>query len=240
MHMMDCKDSAALSFGGARAFLLQDDRLGDNRAQRLATINARRIAHYARRPGVARLPKVLLGNVYNDGWADLHGPAFKAAITRQAAPFFNELLSHYCSSDEPLDECLRLNMASLDDMYNLLYSMSLFPSDADLIALRTAVQSYGTSYQRLRELARRRRIQAFPVRPKVHKSQHISFLAECINPTAIQCYSEESQMGIVSKTWKGSVRGCYRDVVQRNVLVKRLTALLLRFELVPLPHGFRR
>jgi hypothetical protein len=145
MHMMDCKGSAGLSFGGALVSMLQDERVGNNQAQRMATINDRRMNHYDGRPGVARLPKILLANVWHDGWADLHGPAFKAAITRQAAPFFRELVCHYCSSDAPLDECLRLNMSSLDDMYRLLYEMPLLPSDADLVPLRIAVQSYGTS-----------------------------------------------------------------------------------------------
>ena len=38
-------------------------------------------------------------------------------------------------------------------------------------------------------------------------------------------------MGELVKTWQGSKAGRYFQVVQTTVLVKRLTGLLLRFEL---------
>ena len=234
MHLMDCKGSAALTYGGIIAFLLQDDRLGTNRLERLATINDRRLLHYARRPGVSRLPKIFLSNVTADGWADLHGPAFKAAITRQAAPFFDELVCQYCASDEPADVLLRSVAGNLNSIYRVLYAAPLFPSDADLRELRGVVQAFGTSYQRLHELSRRLHRMAFIVKPKIHKAQHLPLYAACINPTAVQCYAEESQMGTTVKCWKGSVAGRYKAVVQLVVLVKRVIALLLRFELAVL------
>ena len=67
--------------------LLYDDRVGANRAERLRKIDADRLAHYAGRPGAYRLPKIFWKNVLLDGWANLHGQVFKAAIMRSAAPF---------------------------------------------------------------------------------------------------------------------------------------------------------
>lgn len=47
----------------------------------------------------------------------------------------------------------------------------------------------------------------------------------------MQVYAEESLMGSVTGTWRGSARGRYKHVVQEVVLIKQLTGVLLRFEL---------
>lgn len=231
MHLADCKGVAALTFGGVLMHLLRDARLGQSKAARLDRINAERQAHYNQRPGVATLPRIMMGNVVQAGWGDLHGPAYKAANTRQASPFFRELVHKFCVSGSPCDQCLRSVVASLDNVYAVLYSAGAFLTQDSMETLRAHVLEFGLSYQRLRELSRRSEVSAFPVRPKIHKFQHIPFLAEFINPRVVQAYGEESLVGTVTKTWKGSVAGRYRARVQEMVLVKRVTALLLRFEL---------
>ena len=40
-------------------------------------------------PGEIHLPVIKESNLRKDGWGDLHGPAFKSAITRHAAGFSN-------------------------------------------------------------------------------------------------------------------------------------------------------
>ncbi len=72
---------------------------------------------------------------------------------------------------------------------------------------------------------------AFPVTPKTHKVQHLPLLTACINPVRVQMYSEESMMGSVTRTWRGSKRGQYRQSVQMAGLTKQATGVLLRFEL---------
>ena len=231
MHLVDCNGVAALVFGGVLRFMLTDIRLGPNRDVRLGVVNRDRAAHYRERPGTNRLPEVYWKNVLSDGWANLHGPAFKAAIVRSAAPFFAELTAKYCTTDSASDECLRGVTSSLAEYYTILYGEPMFLQAPVLDRLQKVCDDFGLYYQRLRELSRRSGVLAFPVRPKVHKFLHIPSIAASINPRCCQCYAEESCVGTVAKTWAGSKKGRYLQSVQRVVLVKRLLALLLRIEL---------
>ena len=90
---------------------------------------------------------------------------------------------------------------------------------------------FGENYQKLRDWARDAGQLAWPVRPKVHKMQHLPQCCAVINPTAVQVYGEESLVGTTVRVWKKSMAGRYTGVVQRNVLVKRLTGLMCHFEL---------
>ena len=129
------------------------------------------------------------------------------------------------------DATLRAVVAALDDLYNELYDAPMFPPDPTVARVRQLCLDFGKAYQRMRELSRRSGIYAFAVTPKTHKVQHIPKLATCINPVRVQVYAEESMMGSVTSTWRGSKHGRYRKVVQNVVLVKQLTGVLLRFEL---------
>ena len=126
---------------------------------------------------------------------------------------------------------LRALVAALDDLYNVLYDAPMFPPDASVHQVRQLCLDFGKAYQEMRELSRRSGIYAFAVTPKTHKVQHLPKLTTCINPTRVQVYSEESMMGSVTGTWRGSARGRYKQTVQKIVLVKQLTGVLLRFEL---------
>ena len=231
MHLLECKGVSGLVFGSVLLWLTRDSRLGGNRDERLAAINTLRLLHYRARPGEVVLPKIYLSNITRDGWGNLSGPAYKAAITRHAAPFFRELVCRYCVGTRATDVCMRSIVVALDDMYTLLYQAPMFLTDDQELRFRTLVLDFGRPYTRLRELSRRSGVFGFSVTPKVHKVQHLPLLARCINPTRVQVYSEESMMGVVTKTWRGSARGRYKQHVQRIVLIKRLTGLLLRFEL---------
>ena len=231
MHMVDCSGVAGLVYGGVLHSLLGDIRLGASRAARLRAIDTDRLAHYSARPGVPRLPKIWWKNVLLDGWANLHEQIFKAAIMRSAAPFFSELVHRYFTSDSVEDVCLRGVVASLVEMYDILWSGPRFLLPPAMVQLRACCSNFGVFYGRLRALARRSNTLSWPVRPKVHKLMHIPETAACINPRHCQCYVEESVVGTVAQTWKKSVAGRYERTVQRTVLAKRLTALLLRFEL---------
>lgn len=231
MHVVDCAGVANVVFGSVLVFLLADARLGPTKATRLERVNQLRVEHYDARPGSNRLPEIRATNVVADGWGNLHGPVFKAAIVRSAAPFFSELVHSFCVGNSSRDVCMRKVVSSFAEFYDLLYDGPMFLPQASMDRLRTVLLEFGLHFMRLRELARRSATLAWQVRPKVHKMQHMTLWAQSINPKYCQCYGEESCVGTVVKTWKGSVSGRYRGVVQRVVLVKRVTALLLRFEL---------
>ena len=92
MHLLECKGVSGLVFGSVLLWLTRDSRLGGNRDERLAAINTLRLLHYRARPGEVVLPKIYQSNITRDGWENLSGPAYKAAITRHAAPLFRELV----------------------------------------------------------------------------------------------------------------------------------------------------
>ena len=231
MHLRECKGVTPVVFGSVLTWLLLDARLGANKEERLAAVNARREKFFDDRPGSNRLPKIYIHNCTRDGWGNLAGPAYKAAKIRGGAQFFRELVHHYCASAAPRDRELRAVVASLDDLYNTLYASPMFPPGAEVDRIRQLCLDFGCAYQKMRELSRRAGKYAFNVTPKTHKVQHVPKLAACINPVRVQVYSEESMMGSVTKTWRGSKSGVYKHVVQRVVLIKQLTGMLLRFEL---------
>ncbi len=230
MHLCDCKGVAALTFGGVLSHILGDPRLGPNRQGRLDVVNAELRAFQDAHPGMHRLPQLRLGNAVADGWANLNGKVIKAANTRAAAPFFRALAARHFPGGSALEVSLRGVVAELDGFYELIYHQPLFMEDAAVVELQRKCVSFGEHYMRLRELARRENRLAWPVTPKVHKLQHVPLFAGVLNPRFVQNYAEESTMGTMQRTWRRSMDGRYKDSVQANVLIKRATALLVRFE----------
>ena len=231
MHVADCKGVAALVLGSIVSMLLADARLGPNKDARLQLINNGLKTYYDRHPGTQRLPPLRHSNVYGDGWANLHGPQFKAANTRAAVPAFSSLCHRWFVRGTPEDTSVLMVIDALQEFYQVVYHEPMFVSDEGVARLRAACVQLGTEYQRLREFSRAADRQDWHITPKVHKLLHYPFLATIINPKATQNYGEESHIGTITTTWKRSISGRYTRNVQANVLTKRIVALLLRFEL---------
>ena len=121
-------------------------------------------------------------------------------------------------------------LTNLCEFYGILYSGELFLPDASLDRLRTVTIAFGEAYQALRAYCAEQEIFGFPVRPKVHRMQHLPRCARSINPVALQCYAEESLVGTTTRVWKRSMAGRYEPGIQRAVLTKRLVGLLLRVQ----------
>jgi hypothetical protein len=92
MHVMDCKGVTVSVWGSILAALVSDPGMGRNQQVRLHQINMFMKAWYSDRPGVCKLPKLRMTKVFLDGWGDLHGPAIKAAMTREATPLLLALV----------------------------------------------------------------------------------------------------------------------------------------------------
>ena len=231
MHMVDCKGVASWVFGGVLNTLLKEPALGANQKERLRRINQERLQWYKNNPGIIKLPRLLLhSHRQQDGWAELAGPAFKAAVTRNAARFFEHLAASFCNSDTPKHQNIRKVTSNLVGFYGVLYKAGWFLNKEELVKLATHTQDFGVAYQRLRNIAAAEGELAWPIRPKAHKMMHIPELAGHINPIRVQCYSEESLMGTTARVYKKSMFGRYKATVQKVVLCKRLTGLLLRLE----------
>jgi len=229
MHMMDCKGVTATVLGGLLHYLLTNVLLGSNRDIRLATINAKMKEWYDAHPGSHRIPRILMGNTTLNGWAELHGPAIKAANTRSAVGPFKAIWAEYARADDELDSNASVVINSLATFYDILYTAPMFMSDECIERLQVVCITFGGAYLRCREHARRANVLVWPVKMKAHKMQHVPMMCRVINPICIQCYADESLIGTTTKVWKRSIAGRYHNFAQRNVLLKRLVALLVRF-----------
>ena len=210
--------------------LLSCRALGNTKEIRLAQVNVVIKQWYDDYPGTHRMPPIKMNNTVLNGWWELHGPTVKAAATRAAAPVFSYLAGRYFPTGSPLDVALRGVTAGLADFYDTLYSEPMFMGREALERFAAVTVGFGEHYQALRQLCLGRNIFAFQVTPKVHKLQHFPMLAEIVNPRFCQVYAEESQIGTTTRCWKRSMAGRYRAHIQRNVLLKRLLGLVLRFE----------
>ena len=133
--------------------------------------------------------------------------------------------------DAQVHRDLRLITESLDNLYAALYDSAMFLSEDTERRVQDACTSLGLCFMRLRESMRRLGKLYFRITPKVHRWMHIPMYCSVLNPRWVQNYAEESLMGSVSLVYQRAMRGKYMDLVQRDVLVRRNLALLLRLEL---------
>ena len=229
MHMMDCKGVTSVVLGGLLHILLRERRLGPNQSARLARFNSKMKEWYDDHPGSNRMARILMNNVTADGWADLHGPAIKAANTRSAVGPFRAIWYEYKRADSRYHMDATSVIDNLAGFYSILYEGPMFMSAQSIHKLQVACVEFGAAYLRCREHARVSGALAWPVRIKMHKMQHVPLMCRVINPIFVQCYAEESLIGTTAKVYKKSIAGRYHNFAQRNVLIKRLVALLLRF-----------
>ena len=174
--------------------------MGHNMQERLDAVSQERLVWYAQHKKVIKLPRILMAScVGSDGWADLCGPAFKAANTRAAARFFKPLAARHLHGDVVVNRHVRLVTSSLAAFFECLYSAGMFLTPEELATLQQHTLAFGVSYQRLRNLAQAQKVLAWPIRPKVHKMQHAPELASHLNPVHAQYYLEESFMGTTAK-----------------------------------------
>ena len=234
MHLLDCHGIAGLVYGGLLCYLVTLSVVGRSIPDRLATINSERVRWYRAHPGLLPLPPIRRQNLRRDDWAELHGPAFKAANSRQASGFFLHLATKYLQGrtvgGQDLESCMWRIVYGLNDLYSLMWGQPRFLLPEHVLRIREACISFGEAYMRCRQWAKERGELAFNVTVKVHRMQHLAAMAEIMKPAWVSCYSEESSVGTTTRVWRQSMHGRYAKTVQHRVLLKRLCGLWLRLE----------
>ena len=182
MHVMDCKGVTASVWGSILAALVSDPGMGKHQQVRLHQINMFMKAWYSDHPGVCKLPNLRMNNVFLDGWADLHGPAIKAAMIKEAAPLFLALVETFMAENTPANTATLAVVKSLNDFYEVLYTGEMFLTDLQVQKLREACKTFWANYLLLRSLARDRGRLWWQVRPKHHKMQHFPFFCADVEP----------------------------------------------------------
>ena len=115
-------------------------------------------------------------------------------------------------------------------MYEIMYSAGLFFTPDETRRLRIALSRLGATIMELREECREVGLSAWNVTPKMHMIQHRHTYPCGVNPRWVQCYTAESSIGTTTAVWSRSASGRYRRTIQQVVLLKRLVALMIRFE----------
>ena len=227
MHLLECKGVTSIALGSTLDALMRRGALGNNQTVRLQRINREREQWYKAHPGLHRLPKLFKSNIVKaDGWAELHGPAIKAANTRVSVPFFLRLAREFLVDDSEHDRlCVRM-LESLSTMYEVMYASGIFMTADQHARFKSAVRSFGVDFQGFRADAMRRESHTYQVTSKVHKVQHLPLHAGVVNPIHVQCYADERQMGTTAAVWRGSLNGRYQRSIQRVVLTKRLVGVM--------------
>ena len=225
---MDCRGVTGVVFGSLLAVLIRRGSLGANQHQRLAYINQWMKSWYDENTGTPRLPLLKLENLVLSNWAELHGPAIKAANSRHAAPLFAALARECCTEPTSHDEAVIEVTSRLEEFYDILDTASMFLTPRQQQTLSLTCEKFGVAFQRLRMISATRGQLRWQVKPKLHKMMHWPLFSAVINPKRVGCYGDESQIGSSCQVWKRCVSGRYEKIVQRNVLLKRWVALLLR------------
>ena len=237
MHVADCNGIMNHIAGSVLRPLVTGDlafRLGGGtQADRLRIINTNLSEFYDSRPGTAKLPGLRLANLVNSsGWACLSGQVVKAANTRGLAPWLVLICDKYYNDDS--DEYSRLVCRLcrfMDRFYCMLYAAGTLLTSAEVTAISKLLLRLGATYMALRDIAMSRSWYCWNVVMKVHYFQHFADLVSAgLNPRWVQCYAEESAVGVVAKAWGRSAHGRYRRTAQKVVLTKRLMSLYIRLE----------
>ena len=121
-------------------------------------------------------------------------------------------------------------LSELADLYDVFYNGQMFLEEDEVRRVRELCVSIGHRMLRLRAWARRCHLHVFQIKPKMHKMQHLGLYSEVFNPRYIQNYMEESLIGTVTRVWQKAMRGNYADFAQSNVLLRRLLAVIFRYE----------
>ena len=231
MHLLDCKGVWSILAGSVLWLLVhREARLGGSIDARLKIINQKKQKWYTDHAVCNRMPNIKEHNILTSDWAELGGPAIKAANTRSLLPFIGALAVEFFDSGSIYHKSIKKVLGAANEMVNILYSSDMFLLDAQKQAFRTQVATFGKHFQLCQSIASADGTPLWHLTPKVHQTLHLPRQCELINSRFVQAYAEESLVGVIAKIWHASAHGGYMTKVQHTVCVKYLVGLNLKLE----------
>ena len=231
MHVLDCRGVASVVYGSLIDTVINLPSCGRSQEERLRRVNLFLKEFYDENTGSCRLPWIKLSNVHLEAWSELHGPAIKAANSRQAAPAMAALARELLEPGDEEGGMVIEITSKLEEMYYCLAEAGMFFDAAALDHFTNVVLDFGLLQMRLRAFSAAHGKFRWQVKPKSHKCAHLPEFAGCINPRMVSCYADESHIGTCCLAWKRSLSGRWAGHVQRSVLLKRWVGVLVRMEL---------
>lgn len=224
MHIMDHKGVVSVAAGSIINKLVKEEpRLGSRQDLRLAAINSLMKKFQDATRVTSRMPPLRLRDLVSSGWSELGGSLIKAANTRCMVPFLLSLAkSYFDTSGDQYHEAIINWISSINDFYIILYGADLFLTKEEKNSLQECLYSMGRWHIVCRQCANQRGELAFQVKPKAHYVQELGYQCRLLNARFVQCYQEESMMGVMARIFKKSCAGPYLRTVQRTVCFKYL------------------
>ena len=228
MHVVDLRGVISVAGGSLLDGLCRDNAsLGGRMEERLNKLNEMRNAFQRSHKTQHTMPDLRLQDLKVDGWAMMGGKLVKAANSRALVPWLVDLVERYYNGHGAYASSVRKVFKNLHRVEELFYSCGTFMGTAEVEELEACIRTIGRHWMVLREQSRRRRRNAWQVRPKLHYFMHLGSQARLINPRAVQVYQQESLVGRIAKIWRMCAQGVYAPNVQEYTLGRYWTALEL-------------
>ena len=227
MHLHDCKGAWSILEGGVLWLLVnRETRLGNSQEARMQAINVRKNQWYRDHAVHNRMPDIKVTNLMAaNGYAELSGPAIKAANTRGLLHFVKALADEFFDHGTVYDKAITKLLTAGTGILGVFYAAGTFLTDVEHATLGTHVRRFGRYFQLCQSLADDDPL--WHLTPKVHQTMHLPKQAKLINPRAVHNYTEESLVGKVAKIWHACANGGYLTRVQNTVLLKYLNGVFL-------------
>lgn len=229
MHVLDLKGVIAHAAGSLLMhFVSNYSSLGTTQQQRLDSLN-QDMKTFQQNNGTRYLmPALRLTDLKKDTWHCLSGPLIKAANTRALIPWLRHIANEKLSPHGAYAVAARRIFDCLFEIEHIMYSASYFFTADEHARFEEAFFRLGENWMYLRNASRLARVDAWQVSPKVHLAMHLPYQARLINPRFVQCYSEESLVGKITKMWHATAHGPYKRGMQISCLMRYWTGLELR------------
>ena len=203
----------------------------------MATINILLKEHNSSISGKSTLKSIRTTNLVDgDGWVLLRGKLVKAANCRHMLPFSARLANQFLvDAVQPPEAAVFSSVRninnSLAEFYDVLYGAGTFLTESELSKVRDLVTTCGKHMNGARSYFGGVGLMLFKISPKVHYMGHLPEQCELINARVMQCYGDESLVGVICQIWKRTATGNYFSRVEHRTLTKWLTLLFLELGL---------
>lgn len=223
MRCMDHHGVTAVAGGSIIAKLMRTNGLvpGANQKERLAEINRQMKEYQDTHVIASKMPPLREKDLITDKWDEMSGPLIKAANMRSLAPFLELLaITYFCEPGNAFHESIVGFITALNQFYYVIYAGDVFLTAREKRLLRISTLEMGMMHMKCRQHAEAAGEMSFQVKPKAHYTQHIPYQSQLFNPRFVQCYQEESMVGLIKMIYMKSKSGPYAKRIQRVVLIK--------------------
>ena len=129
-------------------------------------------------------------------------------------------MTYVCEPGNGFHESIVGFITATNRVYNVLYTADVCLTVREKRLSRNSTQEMGVMHMKCRQHAKAAGEMSFQVKPKAHYAQHIPYQSQLFNPRFVQCYQEESMVGLIKMIYMKSKSGPYAKRIQRVVLIK--------------------